>query len=71
MKIETFTITYGVKRCQNYQSVDISMTVEATPGEGQTTEEVFGEAMKAMVPLVDREADAAIRDILAQSSRDH
>ena len=63
MNIKTVTVTYGVKRSRNYQSVDVSLTAEVSLSEGETLEEAFQATMKRMAPVVDTEAAAAIDEI--------
>ncbi len=63
MNIKTVTVTYGVKRSRNYQSVDVSLTAEVTLSEGETLEEAFQATMKRMAPIVDTEVTAAIDEI--------
>ena len=63
MNIKTVTVTYGVKRSRNYQSVDVSMTAEVALADGETLEQAFQAAMKRMAPIVDKESAAAINEI--------
>ena len=63
MKINTVSVTYGAKRCENYQSVDVSMTTEIAVEPGETMEKAFAAAIKHMAPVVEAEAEAAIRRV--------
>ena len=64
MTIDKITVTYEVKRSKNYQSAGVSMSITATPREGESIEEVKRLCLEAMMDTVEGEADEAIREAL-------
>lgn len=64
LDIKTITVSTSVKRSHDYQSAEVSMAMEVRVGDGETPEQVFGEAIAVMVPLVEAEADASLRESL-------
>ena len=59
------TVSYNVKRTHAYQAVDVGMEVEVEIQPGEKPQAVFEGVMRQIAPLVEREADAALRDILS------
>jgi gamma-glutamylcysteine synthetase len=71
MTLQTITVDYSTTRSASYQSVRVGASVEIALAEGEKMEQAFKGAMKHLAPLVDNEADAAIKDIIRMTSNDH
>jgi len=64
LDIKTITVSTSVKRSHDYQSAEVSMAMEVAVRVGETPEQIFADAIAVMVPLVEAEADASLRESL-------
>ena len=71
MKPEKLTVSYGVKRCADFQSISVDASLEVSLEEGDTPKKAFEAAMKTLTDLVDTEADYAIKALQYRSSTEH
>lgn len=65
--IKTITVTYGIKRSQNFQTADVQIACVVDLSGTDQVETVFSDTMKRIAGMVEREADAAIKDVVAMS----
>lgn len=56
------TVTYGVKRSASFQTVNVELSAEDELQEGETRADGFKRVMAEIAPLVEAEAQAALRD---------
>lgn len=71
MKPEKLTVSYGVKRSADYQSISVDATLEVSLAEGDTPKIAFHAAMKSLSGIVDAEADYAIKALQHRASTEH
>lgn len=70
MKIDGVKVSYTVRRCHAYQSVQVTMELSGNVAPEEKTPEaaaMFKGLIDRMAPLVDAYADDAIRDICRQA----
>ncbi len=70
-KFETITVTYSVSRCCSFQKAEVGASAVVTLEPGDRAEAVFAATMKRLAPLVDAEADAAVKDACHLASQGH
>jgi hypothetical protein len=64
MNLERVSITTGVKRSDNFQSVDCSMTVEFTLSPGEDRQETCTKAHRWLLAQVNQQASEALITVL-------
>lgn len=67
MKVQNLSIRYNVKRSFEYQTAEVGAELSVSVEEGDKLCDLFHGAVKKLSPLVEAEADAAIRDLCAAS----
>jgi hypothetical protein len=71
MNLEAITVTVGVKRCEDFQSVDCSVTAEFTLQPGENKKEAVDKAHAWLFTQVNTQASNAIREVLYTRSTEH
>ena len=61
MKLLKITVHYNVKRVSHYQSAEVGAAIEIELQIGDKEEEAFKQAMQTLTPLIDAEAETAIK----------
>ena len=61
MKPLKITAHYNVKRVSHYQSAEVGAAIEIELQIGDKEEEAFKQAMQTLTPLIDAEAETAIK----------
>jgi len=69
MKVNGLTVRYSVKRSAEYQCAEVGAELVLELEEGDKICDLYRSGLKKIAPLVEGEADAAIRDLCAASRR--
>ena len=62
MKIQTLTISGGVKRSCDFQSADASFEATVTLDEGENPKQVFARVYRSLMDVCQAEADGQIAE---------
>ena len=69
MKVNGLTVRYAVKRTAEYQCAEVGAELVVSLEDGDKICDLYRAGLKKLVPMVDEEADAAIRELRAASRR--
>ena len=67
MKVIELNVRYNVKRTCDYQSAEVGAEMTLQIEEGDKICDIFRAGVKKLSPIVETEADLAIKDLCAQS----
>ena len=64
MKVQTLTISGGVKRSRDYQSSDASFEVTVTLDAGENPKAIYRDVYRSMMAAIQQEAQQALNEAI-------